>query len=645
MLLLSLLCAPGLAADAEESEDAPAVEVRVEGPLRFEDVPAPDPALAEQLQRYQAIRGARLAGWAGLDAGLYITTRFGDVGQVHHVARPGGARTQVTFDEEPASGVSPHPLDPRRVALQRDTGGNEAYQILLLDRQTGELLQITDGVHRHSAATWSWDGTQLAYAGNARNGRDFDIYVAPAADPTAAERVLEAEGYWVVAGWSQDGQDMTVLNYVSSTRSALWALDLASGEKRQLTPEGEVRVGGGAFVPGERTVLVTSDHEGEFVSLYEVDLDTDAWTPLTAELEWDVTGVSVAPDGRTVAVSVNERGWSRLYLLDRRKGTLRPAPGLPADAQVGAFGFHRTDHRRLLVNLYGPTRPSDIYELDVRKGELAQWTMSETGGLAPSGFTAPESITWSSFDGTSLDGFVYRPEGEGPHPAVVSIHGGPEAQARPYLSGTYQTLLDQGIAVVIPNVRGSAGYGKSFLKLDNGMKREDSVRDIGTLLDWVADQPDLDQDRVAVMGGSYGGYMVLASLIHFGDRLAGGIDVVGISDFVTFLENTKAYRRDLRRVEYGDERDPEMRAHLEKISPLARASELTRPLFVVHGANDPRVPVGEAEQIVAAARAQGAPVQYLRAENEGHGFSKKANRDVLQVLEVQFLVELLQPGR
>ena len=237
-----------------------------------------------------------------------------------------------------------------------------------------------------------------------------------------------------------------------------------------------------------------------------------------------------------------------------------------------------------------------------------------------------------------IPAFVYRPDGPGPHPVIVSIHGGPEGQARPTFSATYQLWIERlNAAVIVPNVRGSAGYGKTYLQLDNGMRREDSVRDIGALLDWIGEQPELDQERVAVFGGSYGGYMVLASSVHYSDRLKAAVDIVGISNFVTFLENTQDYRRDLRRPEYGDERDPEMRAHLQAISPLNNVEEIDVPMFVVQGENDPRVPVSEAEQMVAALRAQGSPVWYMNALNEGHGYRKKENRDLFSEATVLFL--------
>jgi len=283
-------------------------------------------------------------------------------------------------------------------------------------------------------------------------------------------------------------------------------------------------------------------------------------------------------------------------------------------------------------------------------GDLVRWTTSEVGGLDSSAFRTPELIEFPTFDNDGesprqIPAWIYKPRGTGPFPVVVSIHGGPEGQSRPSFSSTYQMWMDKlGVAVVIPNVRGSSGYGKSYLSLDNGFKREDSVRDIGALLDWITTQSDLDRERVAVFGGSYGGYMVLASAVHYSDKLKAAVDIVGISNFVTFLENTQDYRRDLRRVEYGDERDPAMRAHLEKISPLNNVDRITIPMLIAQGENDPRVPVTESKQVVEALRKQGQTVWFMNALNEGHGYRKKENRDIYQQATVLFLREHLTGG-
>jgi len=310
------------------------------------------------------------------------------------------------------------------------------------------------------------------------------------------------------------------------------------------------------------------------------------------------------------------------------------------------------DGRKLGLTLNTSKTPSDSFVLQLGEGaleygSLVRWTYSEVGGLDTENFIGPELVHYPTFDSASggpesIPAWVYKPTGKGPHPVIIAIHGGPESQSRPTFSSTYQMWLDKlGAVVIRPNVRGSAGYGKHYMSLDNGFKREDSVRDIGALLDWIATQPDMDKDRVAVYGGSYGGYMVLASAVHYSDRLNAAVDVVGISNFVTFLENTQDYRRDLRRAEYGDEREPAMRKHLQSISPLTNVEKIKIPMLVVQGQNDPRVPVTEAIQVVDGLRAQGQSVWYMNALNEGHGYRKKENRDVYQQAAIMFLQEHL----
>ncbi|MEJ7640367.1 MAG: prolyl oligopeptidase family serine peptidase [Singulisphaera sp.] len=350
-------------------------------------------------------------------------------------------------------------------------------------------------------------------------------------------------------------------------------------------------------------------------------------------------GFDLSDDGTTIILVANEDGVSRLHVLDAASGRERPAPRLPAGQVMGLefrrgtleFGFGLTSARS----------PLDVYSCDLASGKVERWTRSETGGLAPEAFAEPTPIRYSSFDGREIPAFVYRPDAKkfpGPRPVLIDIHGGPEGQFRPAFLGRKNYLIDElGIALVLPNVRGSSGYGKGYLKLDNGQLREDAVKDIGALLDRVAKLPDLDASRVGVVGGSYGGFMSLASLTHYSDRLKAGIDIVGISNIVTILENTQAYRRDLRRAEYGDERIPEMRSFLEKVSPLSSVEKIKVPLLVIQGKNDPRVPASESDQMVAAVRKGGGPVWYVVGKDEGHGFAKKANQDYAQYAEILFL--------
>jgi dipeptidyl aminopeptidase/acylaminoacyl peptidase len=313
---------------------------------------------------------------------------------------------------------------------------------------------------------------------------------------------------------------------------------------------------------------------------------------------------------------------------------------------ISGLDWHE-DGEILAFTMTSARSSADVYTLDPATKKVERWTFSETGGLNPQTFSEPELVSWKSFDGRQITGFLYKPSAakfSGKRPVVIDIHGGPEGQERPGYLGRDNYLINElGVAMVLPNIRGSTGYGKTYVKLDNGFLRENSYKDIAALIDWIRARPDLDADRIMVQGGSYGGHMTLAVSTYYSDRIRCAVDVVGPSSLVTFLENTSGYRRDLRRVEYGDERDPKMRAFLEKIAPLNNAEKIRKPLFVIQGANDPRVPLSESEQMVKKIRGAGTPVWYLMAKDEGHGFSKKSNRDFEFYATIQFMKEFLLP--
>ena len=427
-------------------------------------------------------------------------------------------------------------------------------------------------------------------------------------------------------------------------------LDLQSKKLEQINPsDKKIAYGGAVFSKDGKGIYLTSDEGVEFQHLRYYDLETKKQINLTPDLKWDVSDYTLSDDGNYISWTVSEGGIDVLYLSKLGGQELNPIklPKLPIGLVYG-LSFS-PDSKQLSLVLNTATSPGDVYILDVESTELTRWTQSEVGGLNTDKFPSPELIHYPTFDEDNgktrmIPAFIFKPAKEGPHPVVIYIHGGPEGQYTPYFSSTFQAWLNElGVAVIAPNVRGSAGYGKSYLKLDNGFNRENSVKDIGKLLDWISDQDDLDADRVAVYGGSYGGYMVLASMFHYNDRLRCGVDNVGISNFVTFLKNTKDYRRDLRRVEYGDERDPEMHDFLQKISPTNNAEKIKKPLFVVQGYNDPRVPYTEAEQMVAKIRENGGDVWYMLGKDEGHGFRKKTNRDYYTAAVVMFFEKYLVP--
>lgn len=636
--------APSDAAASEAPPDATSGDASAV--VVLDGTPSIPPELHERLQQYLETRSAYAESIAPDGSSLLVTTRFADTAQVHHVSGPLADRHQLTFRDEPVRGATFYPGDPGSVLYVADVGGSENYQLHRLDRRTGRSTLLTDGTHRHPGYLFSRDGARLAYTSNARNGRDIDVWIGDGRAP--GQLFLEREGDWHLLDWSRDGSKILLLEYVSITDSRIHLLDVATRTVTRVSPEGTRAADRAAlFDATGRRAYVASDRGGEFVELYEVDLAdpaaASAWRPLTRDIPWNVEGLALPGDGRTLVFSTNEDGISVLRTLDTRTRRVTAVPGAPRG--VVASITPARDAPVVALSIGTATSPVDAYVLDLRRRRVERWTESEIGGLDASTFVEPTLIHYPSFDGRSIPAFYYRPRGasaESRAPVMIYVHGGPESQSRPWLIPIVLYLAsERGVAVLVPNVRGSDGYGKSYLALDDGERREDSVRDIGALLDWAAQQRELDARRAAVYGGSYGGYMVLASLVHFGDRLRAGVDVVGIASFVTFLENTADYRRDLRRAEYGDESDARMRAFLETISPLSHVARIRSALFVAHGANDPRVPASEAEQIVRAVRARGQDVWYMLARNEGHGFLRKENRDTFTELAVMFLEQHL----
>lgn len=616
--------------------------------LVADGLPPIPPELRADVGRYLEFRAATLQSWHPQRREMLVSTRFADTAQLHLVKAPGGARRQLTFGAEPVVGGSFRPKTGEFLVFARDAGGGEFHQLYRYDLADGRTTLLTDGKSRNGSVRWARSGKHLAYTSTRRTGKDTDIYVQNPADPKTDRLVLERSGGgWGVADWSEDETKLLLTEYISANESLVHLADLATGGVTLVTPKpAEKTVHQGAKLARDgKSMFVLSDAGAEFMQLVQLDLAGGGRKVLTAGLAWDVEQFDLSPDGKTIAFVTNEDGAGVLHLLDLATGKETPQRRVPVGV-IGGVEWHENG-RDLGFTLDSARAARDAYSLDVTTGEVTRWTESETGGLDPAGFAEPELVKFASFDGLKISAFLYRPDAKkfpGPRPVLVSIHGGPEGQSRPDFLGRSNYYVNElGCAVILPNVRGSTGFGKTFLALDNGLKREDSLRDIGALLDWIATQPGLDAQRVGVMGGSYGGYMVLACLTHFSDRLRCGIDVVGISNFVTFLKNTQDYRRDLRRVEYGDERDPAMAEFLARISPLNNVAKIKRPLFVVQGQNDPRVPVTEADQMVKALRAQGGACWYLLAKDEGHGFAKKKNADFQFLAQIQFLREHLLP--
>lgn len=635
-----MLAAAALAALAVTASAQTAQPQRIErGALRLENVPETPPDVSERLRQYVNTRSAGFADWLP-DGGMLIFTRFGDTVQLHRVDRPMGARTQLTFYDERISGASVKPR-ASEILFTRDAGGDENFAGYMLDLATGRARPITDAGTRNQGFIWSDDGERIAWSYVPNTEPNYDVYVSDPNDEQARQRVFNGEGAVFPADFSADGAKLLLQRFISIAESHLFVLDVATNQATRITPDLNVSYRGGEFTPDGRSIITLSDENSQFHRLVRIDLTSGRRTLISPEIGWGIESFDLSPDGRTIAYVVNEAGRSSLRLMDARTLRALPGPQLPPGVVSGVtFDPHSP---RIGFTLNSATAPGDVYTWDLRQRRLTRWTQSETGGIPQTTFVEPELISWRSFDDREITGFLYRPRTPGPHPVIVNIHGGPESQFRPGFSPTIQYWVNElGVAVIAPNVRGSQGYGKDFLALDNGPRREDSVRDIGALLDWIAVNDSLDEARVMVYGGSYGGYMVLASMTHYNDRLAGAVDIVGISNFVSFLENTSGYRRDLRRAEYGDERNADMRAVFDRISPLNNIARVNKPIFVVHGYNDPRVPVSEAEQVYAAVRRNGGEAWLMIAINEGHGFARRENQEAQREAETLFFRRVLR---
>lgn len=623
-----LFAAPAAAQEAPNAYPVPAA-------ITADGVAAIPLALADKVRPYLEYRSASALDWNPVDRSLLVTTRFANVAQLHTVAAPLAMRRQITFEADRVSSGHYSPSGDVLV-VQKDIGGGEFFQLYTL--KDGRLSLLTDGKSRNTFGAWSKDGKLVGYSSTRRNGADTDLYVMDPRDPKSDRLVAEVKGGgWGIVDFAPDGAHAVVANYQSIQKSALYDLDLATGTLTSITdPKATVAWGGAHYAP-DGTLWVTSDQGSDFQRLGTLNAQ-GKFTPIAGSPKWDVEDFDIADDGSFLVFTVNEAGQSRVRVMDLKTRAVRDVTGLPVgvaeNVTIAPWGT-------IAVTVNGPNNPADVFAVDPATLAVTRWTQSETGGLAPAINRTPELVEVKSFDGKTVSGFLYRPDPArfpGKRPLIVDIHGGPEGQERPYFSGAANYYLNElGIGLFFPNVRGSSGYGKTFVGLDNGpFKREDSVRDIGAFLDRLAADPAIDAQKIGVQGGSYGGYMCYASAIRYGARLKGANCIVAISNFVTFLENTQSYRRDLRRVEYGDERDPKQRAKLIAISPMTRVKELTIPLLVQTGANDPRVPKSEADQMVAAVRANGRQAWHVVAADEGHGFAKKANRDYAFLTELTF---------
>lgn len=638
LVLASILLVCALAVAGQEAVVAPPESLVIEG---MPTIPA---SLAATAGRYGAFRNAGLVDWHPTKHILLISTRFAETPQLHLVSMPGGERHQLTFFQDAVRVGRFHPNGGDYIVFSKDVGGGEWYQLYQLDLATGNSTLLTDGKSRNSLGPWSNQGDQIAYTSTRRTGKDTDLWAMNPADPKSDHLLTKLEGGgWQPLDWSPDDSRILLLEEISINESYLWLVDTKTGEKTAFTPRDakeKVSYGEGRFSKDGKGIYVTTDKDSEFHRLAYVSLRTKEHFYETSEIPWDVETFDLSHDGKRIAFVTNENGESVLrdfVTSSKARRVTKLPPGV-----IGSVRWSR-DGEELGFTLTNAQDPGDVYSLNATSGKVERWTDSETA-VPTKDFPVAELVKWKSFDGKMISGFLYRPPARftGKRPVLVVIHGGPEGQSLPTFLGRNNYLLNElGIALIYPNVRGSMGYGKTFTLLDNGFQREDTYKDIDALFDWIATQPELDASRIGVTGGSYGGHMTLAVSTFYSDRIRCSVDVVGMSNLVTFLEHTESYRRDLRRVEYGDERDPKMREFLERIAPMNNVEKIKKPMLVVAGKNDPRVPVSESDQIVAALKKEGTPVWYIMAKDEGHGYQKKANQDYQFYATVEFLQEFL----
>ncbi len=615
--------------------------------LIVKNIPPIPSAIQQEVKKYTESRSAAPVDWHPRKREMLMTTRFGNTNQLHYLNMPLGARKQITFFDEPVGNAVFEPKEGKYFIFSRDAGGNEFGQLYRYDMADGSVVLLSDGGRSQNGnIRWNNKMNLVSFTSTRRNGADRDIYTMDPMNPASANMIHQVTGGgWSVSDWAPDDSKLLITQSISVNESNIFILDLKSGQRKQITPaqkKDKVVFSAGTFSHDGKHIFFVTDQNNEFRRLARMNADGSDVKYITGDIKWDVTGFDLDRERVKMLFTTNENGVSKVYYLELQSLQYRQLNNLP-EGQISGIEW-RPGSDEFMFSFSSARNNSDIYTCDLESMKLERWTESELGGIQASSLSEPQLIKWKSFDGLEISGFYYKPSSKftGKRPVMISIHGGPEGQSRPGFQGRNNYFLEEmGVAIIYPNVRGSTGYGKTFVKLDNGMLRENSVKDIGALLDWIAQQPDLDAERIMVTGGSYGGYMSLAVSVHYADKIRCAVDVVGISNFNTFLKNTEDYRRDLRRVEYGDERDPKMYTFLESISPLNNAAKIKKPLLIVQGGNDPRVPRSEAEQMFTILNRAGNVVWYLEATDEGHGFRKKENSDFQFFTTVEFMRKFL----
>jgi dipeptidyl aminopeptidase/acylaminoacyl peptidase len=616
------------------------------GALIFDGVPPIDPNLGARIADYLVGRDASFAAWLADDS-LLISTRFSDVPQVHRVIAPLGMREQLTWYADPITKVLTAPAGAADgFAFLKEHNADDRPQLYYYSFATHSARMLSGGSAGHGSPLWSPDGQHLVFTGNDRAAAITDIYMSDVGGSSAPRLVVAGRDRpWFPLDWSADGQKLLLWQPGANEDSSLFIADVNTGSVLPAEAGGQhLGIRHARFSADGRGIYISSVDDSDFSELRYLDLVTHQARELTAAIPWDIVDFQVGVDGRYLAYVTNDSGRDRLTVLDNQlKLELSPA-GLP-EGRITGLHFDHTGHR-LAFSAEGPQSPSDVYVYEAEHNQLARWTHSEPGAVDPQSFVPAQAVQYPTWDRGKagqrlIPAFVYRPRTAGPHPVLIDIHDGPAGQFRPGFDAFIQFAVNQlGYVVIAPNIRGSTGYGKSFADLDNGPAREDALRDLGALLVWVGMQKDLDRTHVAVMGQSYGGFMALAMLATYNDRLSGGIIVNGYASLPSYLASGTPNELASRRAEFGDENDPQVRAQLNRLSPLNSLAQIRKPVLVFQGLQDTPAQVQQAGQIVAGIRARGGEAWYVTARNEGHALRHIANRDAWLATVAQFLKKL-----
>jgi dipeptidyl aminopeptidase/acylaminoacyl peptidase len=612
-----------LAATCLVAQDA---EVLVPPSVKVEGVPAIPGRIAQRLAPYSQFGRASLLSWHPTRKHLLVATAAGAASQVHVVERPGDGPRALTNVKDGVNGPAWYAAGGDSIVYRHDPRARETHQLWRLDPGAEAPVLLTDGSSRNGIPAISRRSGRLAFDSNRRNGKDRDIHVLDPKDPSSSRLVSEVTGSWEVKAWSPDDRSVLAFEMLPGNDTALWSIDVETGRRARLTPADAATWSDPQYAPDGRILYAIGDLGSDLPRAWR--WQDGKWSPITPSGA-SVEAIALSPDGRTLAVSFDRDASSRVELLDTTTLKPRIAPDLPAGQLAppgtprGIWNLQWHPNGTEVAFTFGSVRTmADVFSVDAATGRVSRWTESRVGGVDPATLPPPEIIRWTSFDGRSVSGVLYRPPVRftGPRPVMINIHGGPnDVRERPRFQGRSAYFLNElGIAIAYPNVRGSFGFGREFEKLDDGMRREDAVRDIGGLLDWIATQPGLDAKRVMVTGASYGGYMTYAVAQQYPGRIRCAFAGAAISDFVSYLQGTEPGRQEDRRGEYGDERDPAMREFLARISPLANAAKIMSPLLIAHGRQDARVPVAQAESMYRAVKANGVPSWLMIYEDEGH---------------------------